>query len=131
MADEPVRTALRRIDHRPDTNQPTGHRKLQLILLCVERDDATKDRSAADAALRVPVDDTGSYLDAHAEREDAGEDGATGDAALELVDLCTGFVHVERTNDDEPWGGGEVADGNWDAFDNVLVHGVDVVFQLG
>lgn len=29
------------------------------------------------------------------------------------------------------WGGGEVAHGDGDLLDDVLVHGVDVVFELG
>lgn len=97
----------------------------------MQGDDAREDGFAAITALCVLSDDAGADLDLLAEAEDAGEDGATGDAALELVDLCAGLVDVEGTDDDQAGVGGEVAIGDRDALDDVLVDGIDVVLELG
>jgi hypothetical protein len=43
LLDEPVRSAQRRVELRPDANQPAGNRELRLG---VQRDDAGKDRLA-------------------------------------------------------------------------------------
>ena len=101
-----------------------------MVALCVQRHDTREDGLAPIAALRVLGDDTRADLHLLAEAEDPSEDGPTGHAALELVDLRTGLVHVEGTDDDQAGIGGEVADRDGDALDNVLVDGVDVVLEL-
>ena len=101
-----------------------------MVALGVQRNDAREDGLAPIAALRVLRDDARADLDLLAEAEDASEDRATSNAALELVDLRAGLVDVEGTDDDQAGVGGEVADGNGDALDDVLVDGVNVVLEL-
>lgn len=96
----------------------------------MEGHDAAEDGFALIASCVVLRDDAGSDLDLLSEAQDTREDGAAGDTAFEIIDLRTRFVHIERADDDEAGIGGEVADGNGDAFDDVLVDCVDVVFQL-
>ena len=128
---QPICTAKRRVDLGSDTDQPTGYRKREVIALGVQRDDLAKDRFTSVPSRAVLGHDTGSDLDFLAEVEDTGEDGASGDAAFEFVDFGTGFVDIERTDDDEARVRGEISDRDGDAFDDVLVDGVDVIFQLG
>ena len=90
----------------------------------------TKDRFAHDPPLLVLLYNAGPDLDTHPQREDTCEDGPTRHAAFEFMDFGAGFVDVEGADDNEPGRGGEVSYGNWDLFDDVLVHGVDVVFEL-
>ena len=90
--------------------------------------DPAEDRFAPIPALGVLCDDARTNLDAHAEFEDAFQNGAASDAALEIVNLGTGFVDVEGTDDDQPWVGGEVSYGDGDALYDVFVDGIDVVF---
>ena len=47
---------------------------------------------------------------------------------IKFVDFGAGFVDVEGTDDDQPWVGGEVSYGDGDAFYDVFVDGIDVVF---
>ena len=70
-------------------------------------------------------------LDFLTEAEDTSEDGTTSDTALELVNLRTRLVDIEGTDNNEAGIGGEVTDRNWDAFDDVFIHGINVVLQLG
>ena len=92
--------------------------------------DPAEDRFALVTSLCVLRDDARPDLHFLAKPEHAGKDGATGDAALELVDLRTRLVHVEGTDDDQAGVGSEVAHGDGDTLDDVLIHGVDVVFEL-
>jgi hypothetical protein len=101
-----------------------------MVRLCVERDDARVDGLAAIATRAVLGDDPGPNLDFHPEAEHAREDGPARDAALELVDLRAGLVHVEGADHDQSRVRGEVSHGDRDALHDVLVHGVDVVFEL-
>ena len=57
--------------------------------------------------------------------------GATGDTSFQLVNLGSRFVDVKGTDDDEARVRCEIEDEDGDAFDDVFVDGVDVVFQLG
>ncbi len=82
-------------------------------------------------ALGVFAHDTWTYFDLLAKPKSTRQDGTTGNATLEFVDFGTGFVDIEGTDDDQFGVGGEVTDGYGDALDDVLVHGVDVVFELG
>lgn len=131
LTDETIRTAKRGVDSRTDTNETAWHSKLQMVVLGVQRDDATEDRLALVPALRILGDDAGTDLDLHAEAQDTRQDRATSDTTLELVDLGTGLVDVEGTDDDEPGIGSKVAHGDGDALHDVFVDSVDVVSQLG
>ena len=60
----------------------------------------------------------------HPEAQYACQNKPTRDAALEFVDFHAGLVH------DQSRVRGEVPNGDRDPLDDVLVHRVDVVFQL-
>jgi hypothetical protein len=96
----------------------------------VERDDAGVDGLATIAPRAVLGDDSRADLDLHAEAEHAHEDRAARDAALEVVHFRAGLVHVEGPDHDQSWVRGEVARWDRDSLHDVLVHGVDVVFEL-
>ena len=130
MTNETIGTAKRRVDPRTHTNQSSRDRELQVITLCMQRDDAGEDRLAPIAALCVLCDNARPDLDLLSEAEDTGEDGTASNTALELVDLGTGFVDVEGTDDDQAWVGGEVADRDGDTLHNVLIDSVNVVLEL-
>ena len=127
---EPVRAAQRRVDLGAHANEPAGHRELELVRLCMQRDDARVDRLAPVAPRAVLCDDAGPYLDFHPEAQHPREDRAARHAALELVDLRAWLVHVERADHDQSRVRGKVAHGDRDALNDVLVHGVDVVLEL-
>lgn len=101
-----------------------------MVRLGVERDDARVDGLAAITPRAVLRDDPGPNLDFHPEAEHAREDGPARDAALELVDFRARLVHVEGADHDQSRVGGEVPHGDRDALYDVLVHSVDVVFEL-
>lgn len=101
-----------------------------MVRLGVERDDARVDGLAAITPCAVLRDDPGANLDLHPEAEHAREDGPARDAALELVDFRARLVHVEGADHDQSGVGGEVPHRDRDALYDVLVHGVDVVFEL-
>ena len=65
LSNETVRAAERRVDLRADTYEAAGHGKLQVVRLCVERDDARVDGLAAIAPRAVLRDDPGPDLDLH------------------------------------------------------------------
>ena len=131
LSHQPICPAERRIDLGSDTDQSTGYGKREVIALGVQRDDLTKDRFTSISSRVVFGHDPWSDLYFLAEVEDTSEDGATGDTSFQLVDLSSRFVDVKGTDDDEARVRGEISDGNGDAFDDVFVDGVDVVFQLG
>ena len=96
----------------------------------MQGDDAREDGLAAITALRVLGDDARTDLDLLAEAQDTRQDRPTGDTTLELVDLSTGLVDVEGSDNDEAGFGDEVSDGDGDALDDVFVDGVDIILQL-
>lgn len=62
--------------------------------------------------------------------QDSAENGTSGNTSSQAVDLSTGLVDIEGTNDNEAGVRGEVTDGDRNALDNVFVDGVDVVLEL-
>lgn len=101
-----------------------------MVVLRIQRQNSAEDTLALVPSLRVLSNDTRSDLYLHTQAEDTSEQRSTGDTTFQLVDLGSGLVDVEGSDDDEFWGGGEVADGDGDALDDVLVYSIDVVFQL-
>ena len=130
LSDEAIRATERRVDLGSDADEAAGYGELELIRLCVERDDAGVDGLATVSPRAVLGDDPRADLDLHAEAEHAHEDRAARDAALEVVHFRAGLVHVEGSDDDQSWVRGEVARWDRDSLDDVFVHGVDVVFEL-
>lgn len=129
--DETVGTAQRGVDAGSDTDQTTGHGELEIVVLRKERDDPRVDGAALDLAVLILSDQTGTDLDLVVQLQHTRQDRATGHTALELLDLRTGLVDVEGPDDDHVGMGGEVADGDGDVGDDVLVDGIDVVLELG
>lgn len=130
-ADQTVGTAQRGVDLGADTNQATGHGVLEVVALRVEGDDAAEEGGALEGAAVVARDDAGADLDLVSQLEDAVQDTAAGNAALEIVNLGTGLVDVEGTDDDHARLHGQVADGHGDGVDNGVEHGIDVDLELG
>ena len=130
LTDEAIRATERRVDLGPYTDETPWHGKLQLVGLGKKRDNTRVNRLAAITARAVLGDDTRADLDFHPETEHAREDRAARDAAFEFVDFRPGLVHVEGTDHDQSWVRGEVPHGNRDPLYDVLVHRVDVVFEL-
>lgn len=99
-----------------------------MVVLRMKGYDAAEDGLALVATLCILGDDTGTNLDAHPKLQHSFQDRASGHATFQLIHLSTGLVDIERTNDDEPRIGREVAYGNRDSFHDVLVHSINVVF---
>ena len=131
VTDETVGSAEGRIDTRTDADETSGDGVLEIVGFGVEGDDAAEDGLALEGALLVAGDDAGADLDLVAELEDTVEDTATGDTALELVDLGTGLVDVEGSDDDHVRVKGEVSRGDGDGVDDGVENGVDVELELG
>ena len=130
LTDEAIGATERRVDLGPYADEAARDGKLQLVGLCVKRDDARVDRLAAIAARAVLGDDARADLDLHPEAKHAREDRAARDAALEFVDFRAGLVHVEGADHDQSRVRGEVPHRNRDPLYDVFVHRVDVVFEL-
>ena len=104
---------------------------MQLIILSVERNDLTENRFTAISASAVFCDYARPNFNLLTESQDARQYRATRYATFQFVYFCTGFVDVEGADDNEPWVGGEIADGDRDSFDDVLVDSVNIILQLG
>jgi len=104
---------------------------LQQVVLRMQRHNPAEDRLALVAASAVLRDDSRSDLNFLSDAEDTRQDRTTRYTTLQVIHFRARFVHVERTDDDQPGIGGEIADGDGDPFDDVFVDGVDVVFELG
>ena len=104
---------------------------MQVVALCMQRHDPGENGFAPVATLGILGDDSRANFNFLPEAQDTGEDRTASNTALELFDLRTGLVDVERTNDNKLRVGREVTNGDGDALDNVFVYGIDVVFELG
>lgn len=130
LTDEAIGATERRVDLGPYADETARDGELELVGLGEEGDDAGVDGLAAIAARAVLGDDARPDLDFHPEAKHAREDRAARDAAFEFVDFRPGLVHVEGTDHDQSRVRGEVPHGNRDPLHDVLVHRVDVVFEL-
>lgn len=130
-ADETIGTAKCGVDAGTNTDETTGHGVLELVELGIEGDDAAEDGRALEGALLITRDDAGTDLNFVAELEDTVQNGTAGNATLELVNLGTRLVDVERSDDDHVGVEGEVADGNGNGVDDGREGGVDVELELG
>lgn len=129
--DETIGTAKGGVDTGTDTDKTTGDGELEVVVLGEERNDARENGTALDLALLVLGDETWADLNLVVQLYDTGKDRSTSNTTLELIDLGTGLVDIEGTNDHHMRGGLEVTGGNWDGVDERLVDSVDVVLQLG
>lgn len=129
--DETIGTAEGGVDTGTDTDKTTGNGELEVVVLGEERDNAGENGTALNLALLVLGDETGTDLNLIVQLHDTGQNGSTSDTTLELIDLGTGLVDIERTNDHHVRGGLEVTGRDGDGVDEGLVDSVDVVLQLG
>lgn len=113
------------------TNQSTRHGKLEIVVLGEQRNHPGVDGLALNLSALVFRHDTGTDLNLVAEFQHTSQDTATGDTTLELLNLSTGLVDVEGTDDNHVRLRRKVTDGDGDLGDQVLVDGVDVELQLG
>lgn len=128
---ETIGSAEGRIDASTNTNKTTGNGVLEVVGLGVERDDSAEDRRALEVTLVVTGNDTGADLNLVAELEKTVKDRTTGNTALEFLDLSTGLVNVERTDNNHVWVHGEISRRNGDGVDNSVVDSVDIELELG
>jgi hypothetical protein len=129
--DETIGTAESRVDASTDTDETTGDGELEAVVLGEQGDNAGEDRLALDGTLVVLADDTGANLNLIAELQDTSENRATSNTTLELLNLGTGLVDIERTDDNHVRVVLEVAHGHRDLGYKGLVDGVDVELELG
>jgi len=112
------------------TNETTRNSKFEVVVLGEKRHYPAEDRSALDLALVILADNTWTDLDLVTELQDTSQDTATSNTSLQLLNLSTWLVDIERTNDDHVWSGSEVARRYWDFRDKVLVNRIDVELEL-
>lgn len=130
MTDEAIGTAQRRVDQRPNADQAARHGKLQVVLLCVQTDDATHDRFALVLPFLVSCHDTRPYLYLLTDTKYTHQNRAARHTSLELIDFAPGLVDIEGANDDQPRVRGKVPYWDRDSLDDVFVNGVDVELEL-
>jgi hypothetical protein len=116
---------------RVHTDKTTRDGKLQVVGLGKESDDSAEDGLAHDLTLLVSGDDTRSDLNLVAQSQHTGQDGTTSNASLQIIDLGTGLVDVERSDNDHVRGSGEISHGDGDLVDQGLVDSVNVELELG
>ncbi|KAI6772529.1 hypothetical protein HG530_003487 [Fusarium avenaceum] len=119
-----------RINSGTDTNETTRNGVLEIVGLGVEGDDSAEDGSALEGTAVVSGDDTRSDLDLVTQLNDTMENGTTSNTTLEVVDLRTRFVDIERSNDDHVRVNAEISGRDGDGVDNGLVDGIDVELEL-
>lgn len=91
------------------TNETSGNGELEVVVLGEQRHHPGVDGLRLDLALLVLGDDTWPDLDLVAELENTSENRTTGNTTLQLLDLGSGLVDVEGTDDDHVRLGREVA----------------------
>lgn len=128
---ETIGTAKSGVDAGTNTDEATGNGELEAVVLGEEGDNAGEDGLALDGTLVVLADNTGANLNLVAELQDTSKDRTTSNTTLELLDLGTGLVDIERTDNNHVRVVLEVAHGHGDLGDKGLVDGVDVELELG
>lgn len=127
---ETISTAQSRIHASTDTNQTTRDGKLKVVVLGKEGHDPREDGTALNLAILVLGDQTGPNLNLVVLLQNTSQDGTTGNTTLQLLDLGTGLVHIEGTNDNHVRGSGEIADGDRNVRNQVFVDSINVVLKL-
>ena len=97
----------------------------------MERHNSAKNWLTFITTRTVFRDDSGAYLYFLSDPEDTRQDGTSGYATLEFLYLSTGFINIERPDNNQTRVGEEISNGYRDTFDDVLIDSVNVVFQLG
>ena len=97
--DKTISTAKGRVDEGTDTDKTTGNSELERVLLGEERLDTGVNGAALDLAILVLGDKTGTDLNLVVKLDDTVQDGTTSNTTLQLINLRTGLVNIEGTND--------------------------------
>jgi hypothetical protein len=100
-----------------------------VVLLGVQRDDSRSQWSTRVVSIGISGDQSRSDLDLLADLEHSLQDTSTSDTTLQILDFCSGLVHIERSDDDHSWVSGEVVVGGSDVAEG-LDDGVNVEPQL-
>jgi hypothetical protein len=129
--DQTIGTAEGGVNTGTNTDETTGDGELQVVVLGEQSDDSGEDGLALNLALLVLADNTGSDLNLVTELQYTSQDTATSNSTLQVLDLGTRLVDIERSDNNHVRSGGEVSWGNGDLGDEVLVDGVNVELQLG
>ena len=128
---ETIGSAEGGIDASTNTNKTTGNGVLEVVGLGVERNDSAEDGRALEVTLVVTGNDTWTNLDLVTELEKAVKNRTTGNTTLKFLDLSTGLINVEGTDNDHVWIHGEISGRNGNGVDNSVVDSVDVELELG
>lgn len=128
--DKTIGTAKGGVDASTNTDQTTGNSVLQVVGLGVQRDNTAEDGSALQGTVVVSGDDTGSDLNLVAKLDDTVQDTTTSNTTLQVVDLGTGLVDVERSDNNHVGVHAEISGGNRDGVDNGLVDSINVELEL-
>jgi len=129
--DQTIGTAESGVNASTNTNETTGDGELQIVVLGEQCDDSGEDGLALNLTLLVLADNTRSDLNLVTELQYTVQDTATSNSTLQILNLGTRLVDIERSDNDHVRSGGEVSWGNGDLGDEVLVDGVNVELQLG
>lgn len=129
--DQTIGTAEGRVDTGTNTNETTGNGELQVVVLGEQSDNSGEDGLALNLALLVLADNTGSDLNLVTELQYTSQDTATSNTTLQVLNLSTRLVDIERSDNNHVGSSREVSWGNGDLGDEVLVDGVNVELQLG
>ena len=112
------------------TNETTRNSKFEVVVLGEKRHYPAEDRSALDLALVILADNTWTDLDLVTELQDTSQDTTTSNTSLQLLNLSTWLVDIERTDNNHVWSGSEVARRDWDLCDQVFVDRINVELEL-
>jgi hypothetical protein len=129
--DQTIGTAEGGINTSTNTDETTGNGELQIVVLGEECNNSREDGLALNLTLLVLADNTRSDLNLVTELQYTVQDTATSNSTLQVLNLGTRLVDIERSDNNHVRSGGEVSWGNRDLGDEVLVDGVNVELQLG
>lgn len=129
--DKTIGTAEGRVDASTNTDETTGDGVLEIVGLGVERYNTREDGSALNGALVIASNDTGADFDLIAKLDDTVQNRTTSNTALEVINLSTGLVDIEGSDDNHLRLHGEVSQRDGDGVNNGLVDGINVELELG
>lgn len=127
---ETISTAKGRVDSGTDTDETTGNGVLEIVGLGVERNDSAEDGGTLEGTAVITGHDTRSDLNLVTQLDNTVKDRTTSNTTLEVIDLSTGLVDVEGSNDDHVRVHAEVTGRNGDSVDDGLVDGINVELEL-
>jgi len=112
------------------TDKTTRNGKLEVVVLGEKGHYPAEDGSALNLALVILADDTWTNLHFITELQYTGQNTTTSNTSLQILNLGTRLVDIERTDDDHVWSGSEVARRNRDLRDQIFVDRINVELEL-